>query len=145
MNKYKSIVIIVAILIVIGFIAVGAILLNKQKSKTNSPVINNFIVKTIQSNTLGNYLAEPNGQALYTYNQDGFNKTNCTGSCLSLWPGYYSTKQVSGLPINFSLFKRQDNGLLQYSYKGHPLYTFKSEGPNQATGNGIGGFYLARP
>ncbi len=145
MGKYKSLFIVLGVVVIIGITTLIVVVGNKNKTNTNSTVVDNFIAKTIYNNTLGNYLAEPDGQALYTYNLDGFNKSNCLGSCLSLWPGYYASKQVSGLPINFSVFKRSDNGKLQYSYKGHPLYTFKSEGPDRATGNGIAGFYLARP
>lgn len=146
--------------IILGLVVVLLILIgggayyytqNYKSSNNNSntkivatPIIDNALVKTIKSSSLGNYLSEPNGLALYTYNQDGFNKSNCQGSCLSLWPAYLANSPSSGLPDNFSVFKRSD-GKLQYSYKGKPLYTFSSDKPYQATGNGIGGFYLARP
>ena len=84
------------------------------------------------------------GLALYEFRGDSTNQSNCTGSCLAIWPAHAAaTSEKSS--SNFSIFTRSD-GSLQWAYKGHPLYTFVSDTvSNNATGNGIQDFSLATP
>jgi predicted lipoprotein with Yx(FWY)xxD motif len=84
------------------------------------------------------------GLALYTFNGDGPNQSNCTGGCLAIWPVHAATasEKASG---NFTIFTRP-GGSLQWAYKTKPLYTFASDTvANNATGNGFQGFSLATP
>jgi len=113
---------------------------------TNSPApsaSSGALLQTKSSASAGSYLANNQGQALYTYDKDTSGVSNCSGSCLSAWPIYEANPAVV-LPENVTTIKRSD-GKLQYAYKGLPLYTFVSDPNGQATGNGIGGFHLARP
>jgi predicted lipoprotein with Yx(FWY)xxD motif len=52
---------------------------------------------------------------------------------------------TTGLPANISTIKRSDNGQIQYTYKGMPLYYFASDTKGQVTGNAVSGFYVAKP
>ena len=86
------------------------------------------------------------GLALYTSDGDTVaNQSSCTGGCLVIWPSHAASanETASG---NFTIFKRSDNGTLQWAYKGKPLYTFVQDtaGAN-GTGDGVQGFHLARP
>jgi predicted lipoprotein with Yx(FWY)xxD motif len=116
------------------------------KSTTSSgAAVNNAVLKTATSSSVGSYLTDPNGNTLYTYSSDSSGVSNCTGSCVSAWPPYVDTGATSGLPTNVSTLKRSDDGKTQYTYKGMPLYTFTSDSKGQVTGNGADGFAVAKP
>ena len=85
------------------------------------------------------------GLALYFSPADSTNQSNCTGSCLAIWPSHVATasEKADGL---FSIFTRSDGNGMQWAYKGRPLYTFISDtAANNATGNGVQNFVLATP
>jgi predicted lipoprotein with Yx(FWY)xxD motif len=86
------------------------------------------------------------GLALYTFDGDTTpNQSNCTGSCLQLWPPHAATASETATG-SFTIFKRSDNGTLQWAYLGKPLYTFISDTvSNNGTGEGIQNFHIARP
>ncbi len=117
-----------------------------SSSNTNSNLeVNNSVLITKTSSALGYYLAEPNGDALYTYDGDTTGVTNVTGSLLASWPAYQDTGATTGLPTSVGTIKRTDNGELQYTYNGLPLYTFVADSSGQVTGNGVSNFTIARP
>lgn len=104
--------------------------------------VNNAVLITKTSSSLGSYLADPSDNTLYT---DGTATSNCTGSCLSAWPIYQDKGATAGLPTDVSTVTRSDNGEIQYTYNGLPLYYFGSDSPGQVTGNGVSGFTVAKP
>lgn len=116
-----------------------------SSAKSNVTAINNSVVITKNSSQVGSYLAKPNGYALYTYSSDKPGISNCSSTCLSLWPAYVDSGSTSNLPANFGTIKRTDNGQIQYTYKGMPLYTYVNDKTGQVTGNGVAGFTVARP
>ncbi len=147
----------IGILIIIILAAGGYLIFHKSpkptannnstgtSSQNQTAAVNNSVVKTKTSASLGQYLTDPNGKALYTYSADSSGVSNCTGSCLGIWPPYLATATLASLPANINTIKRTDTGATQYTYKGLPLYYFASDSSDQATGNGIGGFTLAKP
>lgn len=102
-----------------------------------------YAVKTDPS--LGQYLADPAGKPLYTYNADTSGVSNCTGSCLSNWPAYQPTSTLANLPSGVSTIKRSDNGQTQYTYNGKPLYYFTGDSAGKVTGDGVENFSVAKP
>jgi len=146
----------VAIIIVVAVVIIGggyAILHKSSKttasastshSSSSSPSVSDAVVITKTNSTLGQYLAEPNGQALYTYAMDTSGVSNCTGSCISTWPAYQDKGSTTNLPAGVGVIKRSDNGEMQYTYNGKPLYTFVNDHNGQATGNGIASFSIAK-
>jgi predicted lipoprotein with Yx(FWY)xxD motif len=114
-------------------------------SAANNAAVNNAVLTTKTSSSVGSYLADPNGNTLYTYGADTSGTSNCTGSCLSTWPAYKDTGATTGLPTNVSTIKRSDNSETQYTYKGKPLYTFVSDSQGQVSGDGVNGFSVAKP
>ena len=85
------------------------------------------------------------GLALYFFNGDSANQSNCTGSCLTIWPSHAASASEQGSD-NFTIFTRSDGNGTQWAYKGRPLYTFASDTvSNNATGNGFQNFVLATP
>ena len=156
MKKTNSI--IIAIIVIIILIGGGYALFHKSskttpaatsssKSATSSsaPAVNNSVLATKTDSSVGQYLADPSGKALYTYGGDSSGVSNCTGSCLTNWPAYQDKGSTSGLPSGVSTIKRTDNGQVQYTYMGMPLYSFISDSAGQVTGNGVDNFKVAKP
>jgi predicted lipoprotein with Yx(FWY)xxD motif len=115
-----------------------------QISGTNPPSTTNSVVLTKTSPSLGQYLTDPTGKPLYTYNADTSGVSNCTGSCLSSWPPYVATK-TTNLPNGVGTIKRTDTGAMQYTYNGLPLYYFTGDSNSTPTGNGVQNFSIAKP
>jgi predicted lipoprotein with Yx(FWY)xxD motif len=144
--------VIIAIVVVI-ILAVGGILIfgssskpaSNSTSQNNVAAVNDGIVLTKTNSSVGQYLTNPDGRTLYTYNADTSGVSNCTGSCLVAWPAYQDTGSTTGLPAGISTIKRTDNGQTQYTYNGLPLYFFASESAGQVTGNGVQNFTVAKP
>lgn len=118
---------------------------NNRAAQTKAPAVNNAVVLTKTSPSLGQYLTDPSGKALYTYNADTSGVSNCTGSCLTNWPPYMGNGSTTGLPAGISTIKRTDNGQMQYTYNGMPLYYFTGDSGTQVTGNGVENFSVAKP
>ena len=122
---------------------------NNPPSSTNNqsttPATSNAVFTVKTDSALGQYLADPNGKPLYTYNADSSGVSNCTGSCLSNWPPYTVTSTVANLPSGVSTIKRADNGETQYTYNGMPLYYFTGDSAGKVTGNGVENFSIAKP
>ena len=122
----------------------GQTQLTKQPVKKTTTPTATEVVTTKTSSTLGQYLADPNNKALYTYGADTTGVSNCSGSCLTDWPIYGAASAPATLPANVTVITRSD-GTKQYAYKGMPLYSFTSDSAGQVTGNGIGNFSVAKP
>jgi len=149
------------IYVVVAIIVYGAIyvyLKNKNggnlygsSSNTPTPTVsvsssvqtNGTIIQTMQSASLGGYLADGNNKALYTYGSDTVGVSNCTGACLVTWP-VYSASGSASLPANVTVINRADGGL-QHAYKGLPLYYFTGDASGQVTGDGLNNFHVAKP
>lgn len=81
---------------------------------------------------------------VYTFGGDTVpNQSACTGTCLTIWPAV--APPPGPLPAPWSSFTRSDNGQMQLAYNGQPLYTFISDTPLHATGEGVQNFHQAHP
>jgi predicted lipoprotein with Yx(FWY)xxD motif len=150
----KKIIIAMAVLIVI---AGGAYAIFHKSSKpasssdsgsasqSNAPAVDNAVIVTKNDPKLGQYLADPSGKALYTYNADTKGVSNCTGSCLAAWPAYVDKGSTANLPAGVGTITRKDTGQIQYTYNDLPLYFFVSDSPGKVTGNGVQNFSVAKP
>jgi predicted lipoprotein with Yx(FWY)xxD motif len=101
------------------------------------------LVKTATVAKVGKVLVDKQGFTLYVHKTDPKNKSVCTGSCSALWPPLTVTsmsEKISSMP-GFGVIHRT-GGVLQVTYKGHPLYTYKGDtAPGQANGEGFGGIW----
>jgi predicted lipoprotein with Yx(FWY)xxD motif len=118
---------------------------SKSSTKSNAPAVNNAVLITKTDSAVGQYLADPSGKALYTYDKDASGISNCTGSCLASWPAYVDKGATTGLPAGVGTIKRSDNGQVQYTYNGMPLYYFVSDSTGQVTGDSVENFSVAKP
>ena len=74
------------------------------------------------------FLADGKGMALYTFDKDTKNRSNCYGGCEKKWPVFYGNIGNLNLPTNintkdFGTIKR-DDGKMQTTYMSKPLYYF---------------------
>lgn len=102
------------------------------------------VIQTKTNSSVGQYLADGNGNALYTYGADTPGKSNCDSSCTYNWPIYDASNAPATLPANVTVIVRADGGK-QYAYKGMPLYTFTSDSSGKVTGDGVENFHVAKP
>jgi predicted lipoprotein with Yx(FWY)xxD motif len=101
----------------------------------------NTVYKMMPKEKLGTVMTDTKGMTLYTYAKDTTGMSNCTGKCLANWPAYIAPANVSNLPANISVVKR-DDGTMQYAYKGMPVYYYTKDGDSgDAYGNGVGGVW----
>src|SRR4051812_6515489 len=84
---------------------------------------------TAASSPFGTMLWGPNRQAIYGFENDARNKTNCKGACADAWPPVYTTgKPVAGKGVKASLLGSiRRGGRRQVTYRGRPLYYYAHE------------------
>jgi len=97
-----------------------------------------------KTSSLGTFLVDAKGRALYLWDADHGSKSTCSGACAQAWPPLTTTgsPKASGA-VKASLLgttKRTD-GSREVTYAGHPLYYFAGDTtPGQTTGQGSDGF-----
>jgi len=84
----------------------------------------------IVSSDYGRILADGSGRALYLFTADKGNASTCSGDCATAWPPYI----VKSKPIAISRARpgkvgtiRRDDGKLQATYAGHPIYYYQGD------------------
>ena len=98
-------------------------------------------ISSRQVSGVGTVLTNQSGRTLYTPEQEANGSIKCTGSCLSFWFPVTMAQgttphAASGLTGKLGSVKRPDNGDLQVTYNGAPLYTFRLDSAvGQAHGN----------
>ena len=101
-------------------------------------------VVSTKTSSLGTFLVDGNGRALYLWDADHGSKSTCSGACAQAWPPLTTpgTPKASGA-VKTSLLgttKRAD-GSSEVTYAGHPLYTFAGDTQaGQTNGQGSNGF-----
>jgi predicted lipoprotein with Yx(FWY)xxD motif len=116
----------------------------------SAPATGGVIVGTAMT-SLGVVLVGPNGLTLYTRAGDSANTSSCSGGCLASWPAITvpaggTATAGAGVTGAVGTFTRPDDGTTQVTYRGLPLYFWKSDSkPGDVKGQGIGGFSVAKP
>jgi predicted lipoprotein with Yx(FWY)xxD motif len=111
---------------------------NTTNSSGAAPVV------STKTSSLGTFLVDGNGRALYLWDADHGAKSMCSGACAQAWPPLTTTGTPrAGGAVKASLLgttKRAD-GSREVTYAGHPLYTFAGDTQaGQTTGQGSNGF-----
>jgi predicted lipoprotein with Yx(FWY)xxD motif len=95
----------------------------------------------------GDILFDSKRQAIYIFERDEKDKTNCYGDCADAWPPVFTkVKPRAGKGVDQSMLgttKRRD-GKLQVTYSGKPLYYYAHEGPGEVKCHNVnlnGGFW----
>ncbi|MGE5375704.1 MAG: hypothetical protein ACM3XO_11665 [Bacteroidota bacterium] len=90
------------------------------------------------------FLVDQQGRSLYLFTTDSQNggTSACTAECLSQWqPVIVTGTPQAGQGVNASLLGtiKRDDGTLQATYNGWPLYTYAGDtGPGTTSGQGVG-------
>ena len=114
-----------------------------EASAPASPATSGATVEAKAVGQIGTKLvAGSNGMTVYTFTKDvkDSGKSACTGGCLDTWPAL--TVAAGGTPTagtgvtgTLGTITREDNGALQVTYNGLPLYFFKNDkAPGDANG-----------
>jgi len=83
-------------------------------------------------------LTNAKGFTLYWFVPDTSTKSNCNGSCATIWPPVKGPATAgTGVTGKLTTITRSD-GSMQAAYNGHPLYTYTGDtAPGQNNGNGL--------
>jgi predicted lipoprotein with Yx(FWY)xxD motif len=97
-----------------------------------------------KTSSLGTFLVDSKGRALYLWDADHGTMSTCSGACAQAWPPLTTSgTPKAGGKVKASLLgttKRSD-GTREVTYAGHPLYYFEGDSaPGQTTGQGSDGF-----
>jgi predicted lipoprotein with Yx(FWY)xxD motif len=89
------------------------------------------VVSTHQGK-LGKMLASRSGYTLYLFVRDTAGKSTCYGACAAAWPpdlthGKPAVAPGSGVNPKLLGTTRRQNGTLQVTYSGHPLYLYAGD------------------
>ena len=131
----------------ITLFAAGVLLLagcapnNSASSNTTSPAAP-ATVKAVSNPQLGQILTDGQGRTVYAFTQDEKNESYCTGNCTSNWPPLKASAPTAGDGARSGLLGTltRDDGSMQVSYNGMPLYYFsKDSGAGETNGQGVGG------
>jgi predicted lipoprotein with Yx(FWY)xxD motif len=127
-----------------ALLAVSAVLLacGSGSSDDAAPTV----VASAKKAKVGSVLVDAQGRTLYRFTAEAQGLPVCTGACVATWaPALAST--ASGLPKHVATVKRPDDGKLQLTYDGHPLYRYAGDRSKaDAKGEGVGGqWYVVKP
>jgi predicted lipoprotein with Yx(FWY)xxD motif len=81
----------------------------------------------ITDSDYGRILANGRGRALYLFTADKGKASTCAGDCATAWPPYIVKRNpVAGQGVRHGLIgtTRRDDGRLQATYAGHPVYFY---------------------
>jgi predicted lipoprotein with Yx(FWY)xxD motif len=95
-------------------------------------------VATAEKAKVGRVVVDARGRTLYRFTAAAQGRPVCTGACLQTWlPATASS--TSDLPAHVATVRR-DDGALQLTYDGHPLYRYAGDTSTaDANGEGVGG------
>ena len=83
----------------------------------------------------GRVLFDANGQVVYAFERDRQDRSNCTSEdCVEAWPPVLTRRQPSaGAGVDARLLGtiRRNDGRLQVTYNGRPLYFYEHEAPGE--------------
>jgi predicted lipoprotein with Yx(FWY)xxD motif len=103
------------------------------------------------SGSAGPFLTGTGGMTLYTFKNDSAGRSACTGGCATNWPPFVvadatTVTPPAGASGTFATITR-DDGSLQVTYNGRPLYFFAGDSaPGDTAGQGVGGvWFVAAP
>ena len=103
---------------------------------------------TTDDSDYGPMLFDERGQAIYLFDRETSDTPACYGDCAAEWPPVLTEgpPEASG-EIDAGLLGtiERDDGSVQVTYNGHPLYFYADEGPGEVLCHGVdhyGGTWL---
>mgnify|MGYP001103303809 CR=1 FL=1 len=122
---------------------------SEDDSATPDPVETAQQVNLANDGTLGPYLVNQDGRALYFFSRDVDGSSACVDGCLDAWPVFHRDNLEFGSGLSspdFGTITRED-GQQQTTYKGWPLYYYSGDsGADEINGEGVGQvWFVAKP
>lgn len=96
----------------------------------------------------GRILFGGNDQAIYLFDKEGGPTSECYGECAAAWPPVLTEgepRAAGGASAGMLGTTERDDGSVQLTYNGHPLYYYAHEGPGEVTCHDVeefGGLWL---
>lgn len=158
---------VIAVLIVIAAVAAGWWWMQNGGLPSSQPAVQsapsggqdpyayapgNLLLGADSTTTVGAYLIASNAMTLYTFSRDASNTSTCTGLCAKTWPPYtIPSRDVlanvqAGINGKVDAITR-DDGSLQVTYDGQPLYFYVNDKVSgDLTGQGVGNvWFIVKP
>jgi predicted lipoprotein with Yx(FWY)xxD motif len=82
------------------------------------------------SSALGRFLVDGRGQSLYLFEKDEGAESYCTSACAAVWPAFETSSKphaASGVDSAALGTIKRDDGEMQVTYHGHPLYYYAAD------------------
>jgi len=102
------------------------------------------IVAVAKSSELGPVLVDSEGFTVYDFHKDKGTTSSCYGACAKGWPPLTTSgapKAMSGAEASKLGTTERNDGTMQVTYAGHPLYTFVEDTkPGETKGNDVSAF-----
>ena len=102
----------------------------------------------VASSQFGPMLYDARGQAIYLFDKEKTKRSECYGACAAAWPPVLTKgrpRAIKGTRASLLGTTKRRDGKTQVTYKGHPLYFYAHEGPNQVLCHNVrefGGLWL---
>lgn len=109
-------------------------------STDQSPAEKTATVRLAESD-LGSILVDADGMTLYLFEADTDGSSTCYDDCAASWPALIDDAPSAGAGVDESLLgtTERDDGEVQVTYGGQPLYSFASDrAPGDVEGQGVG-------
>jgi predicted lipoprotein with Yx(FWY)xxD motif len=116
------------------------------KAAAPAPVVNASAAPVIgvRRTSHGKTLVDGHGRTLYLFEADRPNMSNCTTSCLAVWPALTSSKatpRARGGAVAGKIGTIRSHAGRQVTYAGHPLYRYVGDHkPGDTKGQGLDQF-----
>jgi predicted lipoprotein with Yx(FWY)xxD motif len=130
-------------LAVVAVLGAVAITVAASGSPTTATAARTVQVK-VRSGKLGRYLVDGRGRSLYLFEKDRGGRSDCFGSCASLWPPLTTGGRVArGAGVSAAKLGTvgRRGGGREVTYAGHPLYYYAGDSrAGQTRGEGLDSF-----
>jgi predicted lipoprotein with Yx(FWY)xxD motif len=132
----------------LALLAVSAVLAacggsDSAKSSSSASSAGSTVLTSAKKAKVGSVIVDAQGRTLYRFTAEAEGVPVCTGACVGTWPLAVVTA-ASGLPKHVATVRRPDDGKLQLTYDGHPLYRYAGDRAKaDANGEGVGGQWFA--
>jgi predicted lipoprotein with Yx(FWY)xxD motif len=98
----------------------------------SAPAATGTEIKVQNSSEYGKVLADGEGLALYLFDKEKTETSECYGECAVAWPPVLTEgkpKAGSGVDAGALGTTKRDDGSTQVTYKGKPMYLYKDDKP----------------
>ena len=96
---------------------------------TPAPTAPSYTISTTNKVGIGDYFVDSKGMSLYYFLKDSKNKSNATAAIVKIWPVFYAASIVVPPTLSATDFGTitRDDGTMQTTYKGWPLYYYAKD------------------